>query len=254
MAKKSPVFGAQERSVALLWKEAPRARRGPRPALSVEQVVEAAVALADAQGLEAVSMERVAAGFGFTPMALYRYVPGKAELLDLMIDRGLGAPPALGEPGDPWRAKLERWAHALWDVFHRHPWALEATGRLRVMGPCELAWLEAGMAALVSTRLTPGERRSACLVLLGHVRNSAQFSVAPPHGRKGLTSAQWGAATLTLIREREGRYPELLAALTAPPSDEPQDGVLAFGVRTVLDGIAARVAARPGRRRRADGP
>ncbi|QSQ23791.1 TetR/AcrR family transcriptional regulator C-terminal domain-containing protein [Pyxidicoccus parkwayensis] len=238
----------------MLWKESPRARRGPRPALSVERIVEAAIALADEQGLEAVSMERVASGFRFTPMALYRYVPGKAELVDLMIDRGLGPPPVLAGDKDAWRAKLEQWARALWDVFHRHPWALEATQRLRLMGPHELAWLEAGLGALASTRLSLEAQRSACLVLLGHVRNTAQFSVTLPRGRGNVSSGQWGAATRTLIQDHAEQYPRLLAVLSAPPESGAREDTLTFGIQMVLDGIATRIAEReagPGTRRRA---
>jgi AcrR family transcriptional regulator len=253
MKGKSSVFGAQARSVELLWKEAPRARRGPQPALSVERIIEAAIALADEHGLAAVSMERVASEFHFTPMALYRYVPGKSELMDLMIDRALGAPPVLGGEGDSWRTRLEHWARALWAVFNRHPWSLEATNRLRLMGPCELAWLEVGLGALASTRLTPGERHSACLVLLGHVRNTAQFSVSLPRGHRDMTSEQWGATTRTLIQDRADRYPALLEVLSAPPSAGAREDTLAFGIRSVLDGIAVRItereATRPGQRR-----
>jgi AcrR family transcriptional regulator len=243
MASRKSVFGAQARSVELLWGEAPAQRRGPKPALSVERIVEAATALADAHGLAAVSMERVAGEFGFTTMALYRYVPGKAELVDLMIDRALGTPPSLGGEQDPWRARLERWAGALWRVFHRHPWSLEATNRLRVMGPCELAWLEAGLGALAATSLTLAERRSACLVLLGHVRNTAQFSVPMPRGHDGISRDQWDVATRALVQERAERYPQLLAMLSAPEG-EAQEDTLAFGLRSVMDGVAARIAAR----------
>jgi AcrR family transcriptional regulator len=249
MAGKSSVFGDQARSVELLWKEAPRARRGPKPALSVERIVDAAIALADEHGLAAVSMERVASEFHFTPMALYRYVPGKAELVDLMIDRAVGPPPVLGGEGDSWRTKLENWAQALWSMFHRHPWALEATNRLRVMGPCELAWLEAGLSALATTRLPLGERRSACVVLLGHVRNTAQFSVSLPRGHSGITSEQWGTATRALIQDRAEQYPRLLAVLSAPPPEEAQEDTLAFGIRSVMDGIAAREQRHKGPRR-----
>jgi AcrR family transcriptional regulator len=195
-------------------------------------------------------MEKVASGFSFTTMALYRYVPGKAELVDLMIDRALGAPPSLGGEQDPWRAKLERWAAALWQVFHRHPWSLEATNRLRVMGPCELAWLEAGLGALAATRLAPAERRSACLVLLGHVRNTAQFSVSMPRGHEGITREQWNVATRALIQERAERYPQLLEVLSVSAAEEAREDTLAFGIRSVMDGIAARIAVREAERKR----
>jgi AcrR family transcriptional regulator len=71
----------------LLWGTArPRGRRGPRPALSTERIVRSAIAIADRDGLEAVTMRRLAESLGVRPMALYTYVPGKRELLDLMLD------------------------------------------------------------------------------------------------------------------------------------------------------------------------
>src|SRR5678815_4834533 len=79
--------GDRRRSIALLWGVPGAGRRGPKPSRSVEEVVSAAVALADAEGLAALSMRRVAETLGLSPMALYTYVPSKAELVDLMVDR-----------------------------------------------------------------------------------------------------------------------------------------------------------------------
>ncbi|NOK14129.1 hypothetical protein [Corallococcus exercitus] len=86
------------------------------------------------------------------------------------------------------------------------------------------------------------------MVLLGHVRNTAQFSVTLPRGLGGLTNEEWGAATRALIQERAEDYPRLLAVLSAPPSEGAED-TLTFGIRSVLDGIEAREAQRkaPGR-------
>src|SRR5512139_2166546 len=93
--KKGEVFGPQSRSVELLWRAQERPRPGPKPGLSLDRIVQASIELADAEGLDAISMQRVAGAFGFTTMSLYRYVPGKAELIDLMIDMSLGPPPDL---------------------------------------------------------------------------------------------------------------------------------------------------------------
>ena len=79
-------FAFQTRSVELLWGQPERPNRGPKPGLSVERIVRVAIEIADAEGLPAVSMQRVASEFGFTTMSLYRYVPGKNELIDLMIE------------------------------------------------------------------------------------------------------------------------------------------------------------------------
>ncbi|MFC7761642.1 TetR/AcrR family transcriptional regulator [Catellatospora bangladeshensis] len=108
-----------------LWAVRAQPTRGPKPALTLDRIAEAAVAVADAEGLAAVSMQRVAADLGFTKMSLYRYLPGKAELVALMVEHAVGAPPEL-DPAD-WRTALRDWAHHLLAAYVRHPWALEAT-------------------------------------------------------------------------------------------------------------------------------
>src|ERR1700712_4171701 len=95
-----------------LWQERARPTRGPKPALTLDQIADAAIAIADAEGLAAVSMQRGAAGPGYTKMWLYRYLPGKAELVAAMVERALGGPPTIA-PADGWRAGLTAWAEAL---------------------------------------------------------------------------------------------------------------------------------------------
>jgi AcrR family transcriptional regulator len=245
MARKHPVFGDQAASVKLLWKETSVGRRGPKPALTLEQIVDGAIKLADARGLAALSMEKLAREFGFTPMALYRYVPGKAELIDLMIDWGLGMPPPLEGEATAWRDKLLRWAESMAEVFRRHPWSLEATGRLRVMGPCELAWLEAGMGVLAPTGLTPEECHGACLALVSLVRTSAQFAKAPEDGNQAMSGAQWATATRALLETREALYPQLSRVLSQRREADTPEAWFAW----VLDGIAARIERRKRKRR-----
>lgn len=234
-------FGQQARSVELLWGERARPSRGPKPGLSGEGIALAGVAIADAEGLAAVSMQRVAGELGFTTMALYRHVPGKDELVDLMLDTALGRPAALADVPGGWRPRLEAWARALWAVFHRHPWSLGATDHLRVMGPNELAWGEAALAALADTGLSAGERHRAFLVVIGQVRSAAQFSVPSAPGRR-LSGAQWAAATAALLQREPERFPAMQATL-AGGGVGAGDG-LEFGLRCVLDGIGALVERR----------
>src|SRR5687767_2920874 len=99
--------GDPTRTMQLLWGVQERSRRGPKPRLTVEDITRAAITLADAEGLDAVSMRRVGEQLGVTAMSLYSYVPGKAELLDLMVDRVYGeVPRLLSDSG--WRERLER--------------------------------------------------------------------------------------------------------------------------------------------------
>src|SRR4051812_33569283 len=95
-------------SVEFLWQEPTRPTRGPKPALTRDAIADAAIAVADAEGLSALSMRGVAPDLGYTKMSLSRYLPGKAELGGAMLERGIGAPPAAA-PGD-WRAALTGWA------------------------------------------------------------------------------------------------------------------------------------------------
>src|ERR1700693_4240524 len=99
--------GDPARTVALLWRDPGVVpRHGPRQGLSIDAVVAAATQVADREGLEAVTMRRVAKALGVVPMTLYTYVPGKAELLDLMLDAAYTSMPRLDTSGQPLRARL----------------------------------------------------------------------------------------------------------------------------------------------------
>src|SRR5690349_12515463 len=127
------------------WAPRPRPTRGPKPALTLDQIADAAIAIADAEGLAAVSMQRVAADLGYTKMSLYRYLPGKTELVAAMLERALGRPPELGKP---WRDALTDWATALLAEYEGHAWALEASTGRRPIGPHEIAWMESALRTL----------------------------------------------------------------------------------------------------------
>src|SRR6266542_707026 len=133
--------------MALLWR-APsaagaRSGPGPKPGLSVDAIVEAAIALADADGMAGLSMRAVAERLGVTAMALYTYVPGKDELLDLMYDGAHAELPASYDLGEGWRAAVTRWATDLVRCYVRHPWAPQVSFARPVLGPDEQAVLEA---------------------------------------------------------------------------------------------------------------
>ncbi|APR87124.1 Transcriptional regulator, TetR family protein [Minicystis rosea] len=248
--KKRGGLGAPGREVELLWTPKARPSRGPKPALSIERIARAAIDVADAEGLAAVSMERVATSFGVTTMALYRYVPGKSELVALMAEVAIGAPPALDAVAGGWRPRLEAWARQLWMRFVRHPWTLEATGRLRLMGPNELGWLDAALGALAETGLGGRELLDAVLTVNGQVRIAAQFSIGATRGRRTLRGDQWGAATAALLRDHPDRFPNLTAILASDAFGVQPRDPLAPGLRCVLDGVAALVAERAPRKRR----
>jgi AcrR family transcriptional regulator len=107
----------------LIWLRPERTGRGPRPAHSRDSIAAAAIVIADAEGLDAVSMRRVAAALGAGTMSLYNYVPKKEHLLDLMLDAASGEYRLPPEPSGDVRADLARLAHEQLAIFRRHPWS-----------------------------------------------------------------------------------------------------------------------------------
>lgn len=176
--------------VRLLWGPPPAGpARGPKRGLTLEGIARAGIAIADAEGLGGASMQRVAAELAVTKMALYRYVPGKAELVALMVEGAMPAAPP--SPGGPWRERLEAWARGLLAGLRLHPWLLEATVGVRVMGPRELEWMERALAALDGCGLTGAEAMDAVMLLAGHVRGIAEQERAAGRG-SGSGSAEKG--------------------------------------------------------------
>lgn len=232
---------AQAGAIALLWDRPASARRGPKPALSLEAIAQAGIGIADADGLAAVTMQCVAAALGVTKMALYRYVPGKAEMVALMIDIGIGEAPRFGGAAGDWRLRLDQWARQMFSRFCRHPWALEATVGPRAVGPNELGWMEEAVAALAGTGLDGAEMLDVAATLAGHVRAIAQQRSALADGRPERAMA---TAITGLLRGREERFPALTAALGSAAEHGSQDNALDFGLARILDGVGLLIASR----------
>jgi AcrR family transcriptional regulator len=210
-----------------LWAPEPPARRDRRP-LHRAAIVDAAVALADAEGLEAVSMPRLARTVGAAPMSLYRHVPHKEALLALMVDAAVGPPPDLAAGSV--RGGIQRWARGNRAVFAAHPWTLPlVTGPLR-MGPSECAWAEVFLALLDAAAGVPAERAIGLL----HVVNAYVRGASTPIADRAPTAAAVRAAG------RAGELPHLVGLL--PPDDEardaaaPDDALFELGLAAVVDG------------------
>ncbi|MFC0041728.1 TetR/AcrR family transcriptional regulator C-terminal domain-containing protein [Actinomadura rayongensis] len=242
--------GDPRRSLALLWGRPVPPRRGPKPRLSVERIVAAAVAVADAAGLDALSMRRVADDLGVSPMTLYTYVPGKAELLDLMWDRawaGLVPPGPVG-----WRDALEHLAREHWRLYHRHPWLLAAATSRPRLGPHTLDRYETALAAVDGLGLTDVEMDAVVALVEGFAASAARASVEAraAERRTGRTDLEWWEATAPVLAElvEPDRYPLATrvgtAAGQAHQAASDPEYAFAFGLARVLDGIAALVAAR----------
>jgi AcrR family transcriptional regulator len=249
--------GDPERTMALLWGGTKSPSRGPKPGLSLEQIVATAIALADAEGLAALSMRRVAERLATRAMSLYTYVPGKAELLDLMLDAVLGEDLADEPAQADWRARLERQMRADWTLYQRHPWVLQISGSRAILGPNETLRYEQALAAVVDTSLAPREMVAAVSLATSYVRGAAESAIEPALAETstGVTNAEWWAAREAVFAKYYdgSRYPTLTAIEQAGGFAPPTDGDylqrravedFEFGLERVLDGIAALIKRR----------
>jgi AcrR family transcriptional regulator len=243
-----PEAADPERSTRLLWRGRRAAAAPPKAGLSLDRVVRAAVALADEAGLEAVSMRRVAERLGFTTMSLYRHVPGKGELTDLMRDAVLGEASLEAARRGDWKERLSAWARGFHDLHVRHPWLAGLGGR-RVPGPSGVLHYEAGLHALQGSGLEPNEVVAAVALLGGFVESAARQSAetAEAERRSGVTDAEWWQARGSLFDRLEG-YPALETIWREGGYDRPLDP-FAFGLARLLEGLDALVRARARKRR-----
>ncbi|MCK7622559.1 TetR/AcrR family transcriptional regulator [Streptomyces sp. RS10V-4] len=224
--------------IALLWGEQDRPTRGPKPSLTPRRIADAAVDLADAEGLAAVSMSKVAAAFDLSAMALYRYVPGKTELVELMVESVLAQVPDLSAVEGGWRPRLTHWARLSQQVHRAHPWLLAATAlRRQAMGPHQLGWLDAAFAALEPTGLPAAQQHRIFVLIAGLVRTVAQEQVDFDQQH----DQEWNRLTGELITRHAARFPHLTHAIAhgafTPDTADPLD----FPLARVLDGVQALI-------------
>lgn len=238
-----PDQGMQRRS-QLLWEDRSRSTRGPKASYAPDDVVQAAIALADEEGgLAAVTMQAVSARLGLTTMAVYRYFPNKETLYDAIIDAGMGLPPKPYLPPGEWRAEVTRWAHAKRDMMCARPWLAELPFVAAPHGPNWLAWLE-GLAAPLYRAGFRGELLGQMLsVVDGYTRGASDTSISLSRARAhGITEQQWAAAVGADLGRAIGdpRYPAFASILTAPPQGRPRNmqESFDFGLQRVLDGVA----------------
>lgn len=234
------------RYLQLLWGQESRGRRGPKPSLTLTEIGAAAVAIADAEGLDAVSMKSVAAAVGFTTMSLYRYVDSKDELHAVMLDAAYGAPDVVYRAHDDWRRRVTSWATRVAEQRLAHPWSVTVAQPSPPLTPNVIGWTEAGLEALTNTPLTYQQRLSVMLAVDGwgqnHVRQSAQMGLVGPVDPDGPQGAY-----LQYIGQLidPAAFPNLAAAGPAALDDDTDDFYreeFERGLQLLLDGTAALIA------------
>jgi AcrR family transcriptional regulator len=253
----SPEFtggGDPARSMALLWRRGDqRPARGRKPTLTVDAIVSAAIEMADEGGLGSLSMRALAERLGVGTMTLYTHVPGKAELLDVMLDTVLAEIVSSDPlPDAGWRARLEQVARENAALFHRHPWMLEVIAFRPPMGPGVIAKYDRELRALEGVGLSDVEMDSVLHLVLGYVLSSARQALEATlvEQRTGLTDEEWWSAQAPLLEQvlEPDRFPTAsrvgTAASKAYEGLWDPDHSFEFGLQRVLDGIEVLVKSR----------
>ncbi|MEV5961306.1 TetR/AcrR family transcriptional regulator [Kribbella sp. NPDC051952] len=243
--------GDPARSLELLWRRRPQPTRGPKPALTVDQIVEAALRVADTEGLTAMSIRRVAEEVGSGAMTLYRYFPGKGELLDVMLDTVYGELPRRDVDGD-WRARLDEVARENRELYLRHPWMLHVAVSRPPLGPNVMAKYEYELAAIEGIGLTDIEMDDTVALVNGYVHGAVRTAVEARQviQRSGITDKEWWLAHVPHLDQigDTKKFPLASRVGTAVGNefDAPYDSDHAFeyGLERLLDGVSALVEIR----------
>lgn len=224
MQPATPASGATPRS----------RRRGPRPRHSREDVVRAAVAIADRDGLDAVTFRAVAARLGTGVMSLYSYVQDKQALVYDMVEL-VSAEIDFPAPTGDWRADMHAVAGLQRALAHRHPWLIAAVSHLQPLGPATLALLEFALGALEPTGLSARDRLETIAMINGFVLYSVGAELA------GAPDPEQQARQFAMLPEllATGRYPRFAAAIAHGGEPETFDPAAQFDrlIDKILDGL-----------------
>jgi AcrR family transcriptional regulator len=237
--------------VDTIWARDDAEAAGPQP-LSREAIVAAAIEIADAEGLEAVSIRRLATKLAARPMSLYSHIERKGDLIDLMVDEVMsGAILPDGPLPEDWRDGLRQIAQGTRETARNHPWLIATAFRRPFLGPNALRHIDQSLGALSSLSLTPERKRAVLLAVdsytLGFVRweVKAQKAGATPCAgvpEDGLSAAEIDAYLAAQVAT--GKYPHL-AELSELGSKDVSLGVKAerfeVGLEWLLTGIEAEV-------------
>lgn len=251
------------RGVALAWGVAANPQRGPKRELSIERIVEVAIEIADAEGLAAVSMSRVASTLGFTTMSLYRYVTSKDDLILLMQEAAseLPVPDATIERG--WREGVTAWVLGIRAGYEEHPWLVDIPVSGAPITPNSLMIVDWFLREVRTLPLDDGEKMATLLLCTSYARaTSAQDRDIARAVEAGAIAAATAEPSLSALMElvTPERFPDLgplfqAGSYTQAEEAGPETATdFVFGLARILDGIETYVARQEGERGGATGP
>ncbi len=232
--------------IDLIWTRPERTSPAKAPPLSREYIVAAAIEIADAEGIEALSMRRIAGKLGVGTMSLYWHVPSKQDLLELMLDAALGEIELPEQLYGDWRADLRKVSLQMRNVLLHHPWLASLFDNRSSLGPNGLRHSEFSLAAIDGLGLDFFTMKRVLVTVdsyvLGFVLNTAAEEEA--RRRSGLSEQEWQTAVGPYLREvfASGKYPTFARRINEEEESSDQEADFVFGLDCVLDGIAAHIA------------
>lgn len=222
--------------LALSWGVHPVQRRGPKPALSVAQIVATGIEFGDSQGFEAISLQKIAAHLGLSTNAMYRYVSSKDELLVLVSDEATGRAPDYILAADGWRRGSGAWVKAQVDLYAERPWLLDVPIRGAPVTPNFLHWTETLLKVMADTGLSQHDALGCAVLLSGYARSYANLArQLEASDSAPVESAAVGA--FLVPRLQSSGFDQLLAMYTNQEYEDGLDDDLDFGLDRILDGI-----------------
>ena len=249
-SENTPDVGTPEgrRVIELLWNpQPPPAGRGPRPRTRLTEVVDAGVAIADAEGLDALSIRKVAGRLGIGAMSVYTYVPGRSELIELMIDR-VYADHGIPDPALGWRQRTEAWMRATWRTYRDHSWLLDYNMARLPTGPNVLDVEEALYAALYAAGFTGAENVAITNLIRWQLLGAARsmISDAAEERHTGVSAeAYWESrSSFWTTYFDEKRYPTMFDIWSRGGFDDPAGYDVERMISWLLDGIERLANAR----------
>ncbi|MFF9023228.1 TetR/AcrR family transcriptional regulator [Streptomyces eurythermus] len=227
----------------VIWARPQRTGRGPRPAYTRDDIAAAAVRIADARGLDAVSMRHVAAELGCGTMSLYNYVPRKEDLYELMVD-AVGGEHELWEPSGDWRTDMRRVARQTRELMRRHPWLPRLMSPAYGFSPNALRYLEHCLACLDPLQERYGTKLELIAMLNGMVTAYVRNELDTAERVRALpwSEDEENAVRIAYLGGRlaTGAYPRMAAAFTEDAGPIDLEAVFERAVERVIDAFAPR--------------
>jgi AcrR family transcriptional regulator len=224
-----------------IWSLPERGERGPKPRHSRTEIAAAAVRIADAEGIAAVTMRRVAAELGTGTMSLYNYVPAKEHLVQLMADQAAGEHAYPRSPPQDSRAAIADLARQGRDIARRHPWLPAVMHRPPPMGPGTVRYIDYFLGLLAGTGLDTAAKMEMIAIINGFalMYGGMQAALDDERARTGITEQEQQAAPVTALVQAaaSGNYPNLAAVLTTPaPRQRTADEIFDSCLLRLIDG------------------